>query len=441
MASDAGWRAELQVWLEPFLGALGHPARQAMCPLYVAGLIGPGERKSVQPMAERLGLPSHDALHHFIAAGAWDAALLEAALLRESDRLAGGRDAFLIVDDTALPKKGTRSVGVAPQYASALGKNANCQTLVSLTLARREVPVPFALRLFLPESWTGDAARLAKAGVPEDWRTPRSKPEMALAEIDRAVAAGVRFGPVLADAGYGTSATFRAGLSARGLSWAVGIPRILKVYPADVALLPPPSGSRRKLSEPDQLSRPAEAVLADAAWRRVVWRRGTKGRLSARFAAVRIRVADGPARQIGGRPAQHLPGEEAWVVGERRASGEAKYYLANLPADTALQSLAATIKARWACEQAHQQLKEELGLGHFEGRSWAGLHRHALMAMLAYAFLQRRRLAAAKRGKKPRRPAASAEPARDPRRHHRRPPPRTVTTALPALPQVGHRAA
>ena len=271
---------------------------------------------------------------------------------READRLVGGRDAFLIVDDTALPKKGERSVGVAPQYASALGKNADCQVLVSLTLARREVPLPFALRLFLPEEWTSDAERLERAGVPEVWRSPRTKPEIALAEIDRAVAAGVRCGCVLAGAGYGVSASFRAGLSARGLPWAVGIPRILKVYPADVALLPPPAGSRRKLSEPDRLSRSAEEVLADAAWRRVAWRRGTKGRLSARFAAVRIRVADGPARQIGGRPAQHLPGEEAWAVGERRASGETKYYLSNLPADAGLKTLAATIKARWACEPA-----------------------------------------------------------------------------------------
>ena len=433
MALVAGWRAELEVWLRPSLEALGHPARRAMCPLYVAGLIGPGERKSVQPMAGRLGLPSHDALHHFIAAGAWDAGPLEAALAREADRLAGGRDAFLIVDDTALPKKGDRSAGVAPQYASTLGKNANCQVLVSLTLARREVPVPFALRLFLPEEWTADAERLERAGVPEAWRTPRTKPEIALAEIDRAVAAGVRFGCALADAGYGIGAPFRAGLSARGLRWAVGIPRVLKVYPADVVLQPPPAGSRRKLSEPDRRSRPAEKVLAEATWRRVAWRRGTKGRLSARFAAVRIRVADGPARQIGGRPAQHLPGEEAWVIGERRASGETRYYLSNLPHDTDLKTLAATIKARWACEQAHQQLKEELGLDHFEGRSWTGLHRHALMAMLAFAFLQHRRLAAAKRGKKSRRPPTPAEPARGPRRHRRRAAPRSLAAALPAL--------
>lgn len=395
MASGAGWRTELKRWLVPFLDALGHPARRAMCPLYVAGLIGPGDRKSTQPMAERLGLPSHDSLHHFVSAGVWDAAPLEAALMVEADRLVGGSDAWLVVDDTALPKKGKHSVGVAPQYATSLGKNANCQTLVSLTLASGEVPVPVALRLFLPESWTEDPGRLDKAGVPEAWRGPRTKPEMALAEIDRALAAGVRFRAVLADAGYGLSARFRRGLSERGLHWAVGIPRHQKVYPADVGLIFPVAGRGRPRQHPipDVLSASAEVLLQDASWRKVSWRRGTKGQLSARFAAQRIRVADGPPQRIREAGGQHMPGEEAWVVGEHRASGERKYYLSNLPADTSLKALATAIKARWVCEQAHQHLKEEFGLDHFEGRSWTGLHRHALMTCIAFAYLQHLRLA------------------------------------------------
>ena len=231
-AVRAEWESNLERWLEPFLAHLSHRARRAMCPLYVAGLIGPGDRKSVQPMAERLGFATHDRLHHFVSSAAWDAALLEAELLAKADALVGGRDAYLVIDDTALPKKGTRSVGVAPQYASALGKNANCQTLVSLTLARHEVPVPLALRLFLPDAWTSEPERLARAGVPEVERVPRTKPEIALCELDRIRAAGVRFGTVLADAGYGISAAFRGALSARGLLWAVGIPRIQKAYPA-----------------------------------------------------------------------------------------------------------------------------------------------------------------------------------------------------------------
>jgi SRSO17 transposase len=333
----------------------------------------------------------------------------------------GGPDAWLVVDDTALPKKGKHSVGVAPQYASALGKNANCQTLVSLTLAVGEVPVPVALRLFLPGRWTGDPARLDRAGVPEAWRLPRTKPEMALIEIDRLLAAGVRFRAVLADAGYGLSAPFRRGLSERGLAWAVGIPHHQKVYAAEVQLIFPVAGHGRPRQRhiPDTLSVPAETMLAQATWRRISWRRGTKGKLSARFAAMRIRVADGPPQRIREGGAQHMPGDAAWVIGEHRASGERNYYLSNLPADTDLRTLAAAIKARWVCEQAHQQMKEELGLDHFEGRSWTGLHRHALMTLMAYAFLQHRRLSAAKRGKKQQRPAARTEPASRPPRHHR----------------------
>lgn len=174
------WTDELGRWLAPFLAHLGHKARRRMCPLYIAGLIGPGDRKSVQPMAERLAPGEYDLLHHFVSAGVWDAAPLEEELLIQADRLVGGRDAVLVIDDTALPKKGKHSVGVAPQYASALGKNANCQTLVSLTLARGEVPVMVALRLFLPESWTSDRAGLERAGVPAEYRTPRTKPEIAL---------------------------------------------------------------------------------------------------------------------------------------------------------------------------------------------------------------------------------------------------------------------
>ena len=238
------WHGELERWLEPFLTRLGHKARRRMCPLYIAGLIGPGERKSVQPMAIRLAPGEYDQLHHFVAAGVWDAAPLEAELLVQADRLVGGHDAVLVIDDTALPKKGRHSVGVAAQYASVLGKTANCQTLVSTTLARGEVPVMVGLRLFLPESWTSDALRMAKARVPADQQAFRSKPEIAIEEVDRMRAAGVRFGCVLADAGYGLSAPFRQALSERGLLWAVGIPRHQKVYPADVALIFPVAGSR-----------------------------------------------------------------------------------------------------------------------------------------------------------------------------------------------------
>src|SRR6478735_210569 len=440
--ASSDWEDELERWLKPFLDRLGHKARRRMCPVYIAGLIGPGERKSIQPMAERFAAGDYDQLHHFIADGVWDATSLETELLNQADRLVGGGDAVLVIDDTAVPKKGEHSVGVAAQYASALGKTANCQTLVSLTLARGEVPVMIALRLFLPESWTSDAARLKRAGVPVEYRTPRSKPEIALAEIDRAMAAGVRFGCVLADAGYGLSAPFRQGLTTRGLAWAVGIPRHLKVYPVGVQLIWPVAarGRPRQRHVPDSLSIKAEHMLANVKWRTLSWRTGTKGKLKARFAAVRVRTADGPPQRIWDKGQQHLPGGEAWLIGEQRASGEKKYYLASLPAGADLRTLAAAIKARWICEQAHQQLKEELGLDHFEGRSWHGLHRHALMTMIAYAFLQNRRLAKAKRGKKNQRTTASTKPAGGAPKH-RQSHASIAASAVPILSKTDRRRA
>ena len=206
MAVD--WRSDLEVWLAPFLAALRHKTRMRVCPAYIAGLIGPGDRKSVQPMAARASDVGYDQLHHFVAAGVWDSVPLEATLLREADRLVGDPAGFLVIDDTALPKKGRHSVGVAPQYASSLGKTSNCQSLVSVTLASREVPVMVGLRLFLPVSWTDDAERMTRARVPLDRQQALTKPEIAIEEIDRVIASGARFGCVLADAGYGSSGPF-----------------------------------------------------------------------------------------------------------------------------------------------------------------------------------------------------------------------------------------
>ena len=405
--ADDDWREELDGWLEPFLAALGHEKRRRWAPVYLRGLIGPGGRKSLQPTAARLGLRGHDQLHHFVASPAWNDAPLRQLLVVRADMLVGGPDAVLVVDDTALPKQGRHSVGVARQYCGRLGKRANCQVLVSLTLARGEVPVPVGLRLFLPEAWAADPDRCARAGVPEEHRRALAKTDLALEEVDRVLAAGARFGRVLADAGFGTSAAFRAGLSERGLAWAVGIPRVQNVYATTVELRWPRAATGRPRKHPVPSEEPvaAEAMLESAAWRRVSWRPGTKGPLAAEFAALRVRPAEGEQLRNG----RHPPGEEVWLVGEHRTTGERKYYLTNLPADVTLEELAATIKARWVCEQAHQQLKEALGLDHFEGRSWTGLHRHALMAMIAFAFLQHLRLR--ERGEKRAQTAGASTPA------------------------------
>lgn len=427
------WEDKLECWLAPFLARLRRQAQRHWAPFYLKGLILPGERKSIEPMAARVAPGDTQQLHHFVSTSPWPTAPLEEELVKAADRLVGGPDAVLVVDDTALVKQGRRSVGVKRQYCGQLGKRANCQALVSLTLARAEVPVCVGLRLFLPEDWCGDAERRAAVGVPETL-VYRPKWKIALDEIDRVLASSARFGCVLADAEYGKAAEFRASLGERRLTFAVGILPTQKVYPLDVTLSHPerkPTGRPRKHPVPSAAS-VAAAELIEAqpeAFRPVSWRTGTKGPLKAEFAALRVRVADGPVAARG----QHLPGEEAWLVAEHRANGERKYYLANLPLDAPLETLATLIKARWTCEQMHQQMKDELGLDHFEGRSWRGLHHHALLCQLAFAFLQHLRLGGKKRQHPIRaRTATSTEPARGPAAHRGRAHPRAP--ALPALP-------
>lgn len=438
------WEREFDRWLRPFWTALGDKRRQRWAPVYARGLLGPGERKSIAPLAARVAPDDVEQVHHFVCTSCWDPAPVERVLAGKAQRLIGGPDAVLIVDDTALLKQGTHSVGVARQYAGAAGKTTNCQTLVSLTLARNEVPVCLALRLFLPAEWTDDPVRCRAAGVPESQLVYRTKGEIALAEIDRVCAAGVRFGCILADTGYGASADFRRALSARGFTWAMGVPKIQKVYPADVRLRMPRTtpGSRPRIHPvPTRARVTAEALLARTRWRSLTWRDGTKGPLRARFAAVRVIVADGVV-DAGNR---HLPGEPAWLVGEARVNGVRKYYLTNHPATARLRPVASAIKARWSCEQAHQQLKEELGLDHFEGRSWLGLHHHALLTLISFAFLQHLRLRETRRRKKnqsgaPRRRSrprsttaahAPGDPAHAARAHERPPP-------LPEMSRAAH---
>lgn len=414
------WETALSEWLEPFLDVLGHKARKQWAPVYLRGLLGRTERKSIQPMAEELTPGDYDQLHNFISSPSWDSTTLEKVLAVKADSLVGGDGAVLVIDDVALPKKGEHSVGVASQYAGALGKQANCQVLVSLTLARRDVPVPVTLRLFLPDDWIKDPERCRRAGVPEARIQGRTKPEIALEELDRLRAQGIRFDSVAADAGYGHGSAFRKGLSERHLVWAVGVTCTQSVYSTSVEQSWPVSKTGRPRKHPVASEKPvtAESLLAMAPWQRLTWRTGTKGPLTAEFAAQRVRAADGPRQRTGIR----LPGEEVWLVGERRAKGEHKYYLSNLPPDTPLRTLAAMIKARWVCEQGHQQMKEELGLDHFEGRNWHGLHHHAVLVMIALAFLQYLRLSqSTERGKNGQRlrAAAPTHVARCPSSHPR----------------------
>jgi SRSO17 transposase len=388
------WERELERWCAPYLDAFEHKVRRRWAPVYLRGLLLPGERKSIEPSVERVAPAEKEQIHHFVATSTWDTAPIEIAHADRCNELVGGPDAHLIIDDTALPKKGVHSVGVAHQYCGALGKSANCQSLVSLTLARDEVPVPIALRLYLPEAWASDQKRRAKARVP-DGISFRPKWRIALDEIDRLLEHKVQFGDVLADAGYGNCGEFRSELSRRKLLWTVGIQSNQTVYPTSVRVRPPQpkrtSGLQPTRGTPTEKSESVAKFIKElgpSVIRKVTWRKGTKGPLSGRFAMARVRPADGlRSRVIHG----HLPGEEVWLIAEFR-SDETKYYLSNLPASATFKTVVSAIKARWSCEQMHQQMKEELGLDHFEGRSWHGLHHHAVLAMIAFTFLQHLRL-------------------------------------------------
>lgn len=381
-------------WFAPFSVALGNKVRRKWAPIYLRGLTTPGERKSVTPIADRVAAGDAAQLHHFVAASQWETEPLEEVLLVKAAGLVGGSGSHIIIDDTALPKKGTESVGVAHQYCGALGKQANCQSMVSVTWAREEIPIPVALRLYLPKEWAESKERRLTGFIPEALGF-RPKWRIALDEIERIKKSldDEMFDDVLADAGYGMCAEFRHGLDELGLLWAVGISSAQNVYSLDVQVedSPSPRGRPRKYPRVKEVARSVrEAIecLGPKGFRSVAWRTGTKGILRADFAAMRVRVADGVRKSRG----VHPPGNEVWLVCERRSATIKKYYLSNYPAKTSLKKLAAVIKARWSCEQAHQQLKEEFGLDHFEGRSWHGLHHHALLTMVAFAFHQHLRL-------------------------------------------------
>jgi SRSO17 transposase len=387
--SSSIWEKRLDRWLQPFIAVWGDKRRHKWATLYLLGLILPGERKSIAPIASRVAPDDEAQLHHFVADSPWSTAPLEEVLAERVNAMLGGKTAHLVIDDTSLPKKGEHSVGVAHQYCGALGKQANCQVMVSLTLVRDELLAPIGLRLFLPEAWSKDSKRRVRAKVPASV-THQPKWQMALEEIDRVIAAGVEFGDVLADAGYGMCAEFRHGLSERKLSWAVGIASTQNMYNASVQTSLPASRTKPRTRMVTN-QRPCSAkdfIEQHSTFRKVTWREGTKGPLSGDFAIARVCPADG--RETKDRV--HLPGDPAWLVCERLSNNDRKYYLANLPSAASRIDIIRAIKARWACELGHQQMKEELGLDHFEARSWIGLHHHALLTMIAFAFLTHVRL-------------------------------------------------
>lgn len=399
---DSTSESRFTAYVERLAAALGHADRTAPFRAYCTGLMLPGERKSVEPMAARVN-PSrvsaaHQSLHHFVAKAAWDdCAVLDA--VRElvlPTLLEGGPLRSWIIDDTGMPKKGRHSVGVARQYCGQIGKQDNCQVAVSLSLATDHASLPIAFQLYLPETWANDPIRRAKAGIP-DAVAFQTKPAIALDQIRAAVAAGLPPGVVLMDAGYGTDTDLRAGIGALGLFYVAGIQSSTSLWPPGVTPLPPKlwSGTGRppKLLRRGPGHEPVAAKalargLAPAAWHTVTWREGTNAPLTSRFAAIRVHPAHRDNERAELRAAEWLLVE--WPEDEDEPT---KYWLSTLPDTMSLDDLVDTAKGRWRIERDYLELKQELGLGHYEGRGWRGFHHHATLCIAAYGFLVRERAA------------------------------------------------
>ena len=376
--------------------AAGHADRATPLKMYCAGLLLPGERKSVEPMAARLAPDNvrrmHQSLHHVVADAPWsDAAVL--AQVRSyaltAMRQKGPVQAW-IVDDTGFPKKGRHSVGVVRQYCGQVGKQENCRVAVSLSVSTNQASLPIAWRLYLPQEWADEQGRRKQAGVPEEIRF-ETKPAIALQQILAAVEQGVPQAPVLADAAYGTDTHFRQAITEMGLPHVVGIMSSVSVWrPGEAPLSKPkwkgmrrPSNLLRRESQHQPIAvKELAHSLSASAWKTVTWRQGAKRSLRSRFAAVRVR----PAHRDYWRSEPH-PDEWLLIEWPRGEAAPNKYWLSTLPANTKLGDLVRLAKQRWIIERDYQELKQELGLGHFEGRGWRGFHHHATLCIAAYGFL------------------------------------------------------
>ena len=390
--------AAFSAYVDSLIEVVGHADRAAPLRDYCLGLLMPGERKSVEPLAAVTSparvSAQHQSLLHFVGQAPWsDEALV--GRVRDTVLPVIARQEPIrawIIDDTGFPKKGRHSVGVARQYCGQLGKQDNCQVAVSLSVATTSASLPIAWRLYLPQAWADDAERRKKAKVPDDV-VFQTKPQIALDQIRAAHAQGIAPGVVLADAGYGVDGAFRAGATALGLDYVVGVQPTLSVWKPGAGPIPPQP--RQKAARGRQLTRlkrhpdhPATSAKALAleqppqAWKDVRWREGSNTALSSRFAALRLRPASRDWKRAEPHPEEWLLIE--WPKGEPEPT---KYWLSTLPADTSIETLVDTAKLRWRIERDYQDLKQELGLGHYEGRGWRGFHHHASLCIAAYGFM------------------------------------------------------
>jgi SRSO17 transposase len=387
--------ARFAAYLEAIVGVLGDARRVAPARAYCTGLLLPGERKSVEPMAARLApgrvQAAHQSLHHVVAKAAWDdTAVLRAVRGRVLPAIERhGPLRYWIVDDTSFPKQGQHSVGVARQYCGVLGKQDNCQVAVSLSVANDRASLPIAYRLYLPQDWEADVKRRARAGVPEEVAFA-TRTAIALGQLRQALEESVPVGTVLADAAYGVETDFRVGVSALGLSYVVGVPSSTSLWPPGTGPLPPPYAGRGRPStrlRRDAAHKPVSAKelaasLPVQAWRKITWREGSRAGLSSRFTAQRVRPAHRDEKRSEPWPEEWLLIE--WPKGEAEPT---QYWLSTLPPTTTLRELVHIAKARWLIERDYQELKQELGLGQYEGRGWRGFHHHATLCIAAYGFL------------------------------------------------------
>ena len=397
LSSPGPQQKRFATYMEGLANTAGHSDRKVPLKNYCMGLLLPGERKSVEPMAARLAPDDvgrmHQSLHHVVADAPWgDAQMLAQmrsqvvpAMLKHSPVVAW------IVDDTGFPKKGSHSVGVARQYCGQLGKQDNCQVAVSLSVSTWGLSLPVAWRLYLPEVWAGDSERRRKAGVPKEVEF-QTKPELALEQIRQAVEQRIPAGVVLADAAYGGNTQFREGISELGLPYAVGIQSTVTVWgPGRQPLAARPRGkgrgrpAKRLQRGPDNQPASVKQLalgLAPPAWKNIGWRLGVQQTLRSRFASVRVRAAHRDHLRAEPYPEQWLLIE--WPKGEAEPT---KYWLSTLPPATKLKELVRIAKHRWIIERDYEELKQELGLGHYEGRGWRGFHHHATLCIAAYGFL------------------------------------------------------
>ena len=394
---DAGVEARFEAYVERLVGVIGHADRAEPLRDYCTGLLLPVERKSVEPLAaatrpDRVSA-KHQSLLHFVGQGGWsDDALMACVrdqVLPVVER-AGPVEAW-IIDDTSFPKKGTHSVGVTRQYCGQLGKTENCQVMVSLSVASEAASLPIAHRLFLPESWANDPERRRKAKVPEDI-VFQSKTEIALDQIRTAMAQGISPGVVLADAGYGSGVDFRQGVTDLGLAYAAAIRPFVNVWRPGEAPPPRPRKRRRGPWPKGQAPTPhpyqpvqvkvLARELPDSAWRTIGWREGSNAALAERFAVLRLCCANGDGIRADPSPEEWLLIE--WPEGEPEPT---RFWLSTLPADISSEELVRRAKMRWRIERDYLDLKQECGLGHYEGRGWRGFHHHISLCIAAYGFL------------------------------------------------------